>query len=142
MPGAHSSGPLTPGSLIRPGPVGRLVRLVIGVAILWIFALMLLPRLDQPPGSRDPTLLFLVAVAGAFFLGVGPYTNLLLGKSWGRWPEVVIGALGAVLLIVSLAFYGRVWTPPLAWYLFAFTEIVFGLAGLSYILAGLFAAPG
>ena len=135
-------GPLAPGSLPRPLLLGRFVRIAMGVVMLWIFTLILLPRLEGPPGYRNPTLPFLLAVAGVFFLGLLPFTNLLFGKSWGRWPQIVVAGIVVMLLIVDFAIYGRLWAPPLAWFLFLLTEIVIGLAGISLILAGLFAVPG
>ncbi len=133
---------LSPGSFPRPKLLGRLVRFVLGIALLWVFLLILLSRLEQPPGSRDPTPLFLLAAAGAVLWGLKELINIGLDRKWG-WP-VQIGTAGVIviLLILDLTLHGQLWGLPLAWFLFVLTEIVFGIAGINLILAGLFAIPG
>jgi hypothetical protein len=121
--------------------LGRFVRFTLGIALLWIFVLIFLPRFEQSPGLRNPTLPFLVAVAGSFIV-LNQLVTQGLGLSWGRKPQEVAMVISVVLLLLDLVLYNRLWAPPLAWFLFLLTEVVLGFIGISLILAALLAVPG
>ena len=134
--------PMRPGVLPRPRFIGRLARFALGAVVFWILLLILLSRLEYPPGSQAPTLLFLLAAAAALLWGVQELINIGLGRMWGRSAQIVIAVVIAGLLIVDLTIYGQLWAPPVAWFLFLLTEIVLGLAGINLILAAALAVPG
>jgi len=137
----RASSPLPSGSLPMPMFLGRLVRLILGVGLLWIFVLIFLPRFEQLPGLTTPTLPFLVAVVGSFIM-LNQLVTQGLGLSWARKPQGVAMVISIVLLVLDLVSYNRLWAPPLAWFLFLLTEVVLGFIAVSLILAALLAVPG
>ena len=126
------------GSLPVPGPLGRVGRFLLGLAAGAVFVLVLLARLESPPGERSPAPLFLIAAALAVYM-LPDVTAMTFGRRWGRTPLVAGLGLAAILGLVA---YDRFYAPPLAWYLFLLVEVVFGLLALSLFLAALFAVPG
>ncbi len=136
-----SLDPLAPGSLPRPGWIGRLVRLLLGGVFLWGTYRLLLARLEQPPGTTAPTPLFLMAVVVAFYgwhLLAAQYPKVLPPKWATLFPVVLTG----LLLIADVVLYQRLWAPPVAWFLFVMTVSILGFIGFSFFLAALLAVPG
>ncbi|MDQ7051784.1 MAG: hypothetical protein Q9P14_02375 [candidate division KSB1 bacterium] len=136
-----SLDPLAPGSLPRPGWIGRLVRLLLGGVFLWGTYRLLLAHLEQPPGTNAPTPLFLMAIVVAFYgwhLLAAQYSQVLPPKRATLVPIVLTG----LLLIADGLVYQRLWAPPAAWFLFVMTVSILGFIGFSFLLAALLAAPG
>ena len=44
-----------PGSLPRPGPIGRTARFALGIVTAAVLVAVALPRLERPPGSESPS---------------------------------------------------------------------------------------
>ncbi len=130
-----------PGALPPPGPLGRLGRFLLGLASGAVFVLILLPRLEGPPGHSSPAPLFLAAVAGAVYM-LSDITRLTFGRRSGSAPQAAVVGLGVVLAAVDLLVYGRLWAPPLAWFLFLIVEFSFGILALSLLVAAVLAVPG
>ncbi|MFQ5523444.1 MAG: hypothetical protein ACE5F5_07685 [Acidimicrobiia bacterium] len=130
-----------PGTLPRPGPVGRVGRFLLGLIAGTILVLVLLPRLEAPPGHRSPAPLFLVVAAIAVYI-LPDITRVTFRRRWGRKPIMVGAAVVVVLAIVDLVVYGRLYAPPLAWYLFLLVEVVFAIAAVSLLVAAVLAVPG
>lgn len=128
-----------PGTLARPGPIGRGVRLVFALACFYAVAQVIvhgehLLEPTPPTGWVMP-----IAIA----LLVFPYVvNLGWGRSWGRWPQVA--NIVAILLAVVTTFVlsGRLWgvvpgTLVAVWLLYTF-----GHLGMSFLVAAVIATPG
>jgi hypothetical protein len=130
-----------PGTFPKPGPIGRIVRLLAGIGLLYFFAQALIAydgfvRLNVP---RNP--LFWIGVALCFF-GLPTAINIGFGRSWGHWPQIIVLVLGLAAVIFDLIQYGSLWGPPLG--LLAYVLIVYFTAhvGLSFLVQAIFATPG
>ncbi len=130
-----------PGSIPKPGPIGRLVRLLFAY-----FCLQFFWQLVTKGG-----VLFQIGLQNQSGIGLGaamgfcvfPYVvNIGFRRDWGHWPQ------GGILLMASLAggagyfFYGNPWGSPLTLLVVLWLVYVFGHLGLSFLLSGIFATPG
>lgn len=131
------------GTLTRPGPFGRLVRLLLGLVLLF----GLLPGLIQsipslPDAATIPANPFFWLIVAITLVSMNHVVNLGLGKSWGHRPQVAFLLLAAIALMIDVVAYGRLWAPPLAG-LFIFWLILVNLPlGFAFVLAALIGTPG
>ena len=102
------------GSIPKPGPIGRLVRLFLGYFCLYFFwQLVTKGGILIQVGIPNQTALW-IGVALAFL--VFPYVvNIGFRRDWGRWPQAAIVLMAMAASGASFFIYGSVWGPPLAW---------------------------
>lgn len=114
------------GSLPVPRWYGRLLRLLLGVAILfWLIPSLIavLPALRQTtavPTSLSFWVIVLIALAN-----VNHVVNLGLGRSWGRGAQIVSLTLLGGLALVSFVQTGNGWGPPVSIGLFTWLLAVY-----------------
>ncbi len=133
--------PLAPGTLPRPGFIGRLARIGLGGVLLWGIYRLIVAHLAKPPGTTPPTPLYWLTILIAFYgwyLIAAQYLPKLRSRQALMIPLTITG----LLLLMDGVVYNRLWAPPAAWFLFGFSSAVLGFIGLSAILAALFAVPG
>jgi hypothetical protein len=125
----------------RPGLLGRGVRLVAGMALLALFIETLL---DPTDWLRET-----VPTSPGLWLGAAICFYVLRGvpdkgfrRSWGRWPQLMVGVLALVAIISNLARSGSWWGQPLGALLLVLILYVTGHLGLSFVLAGILGQPG
>ena len=126
-----------PGTLEKPGPIGRLVRLGSGVLCLWLVWQL---AVDSNTSTlRDPAYLLF-----AFFcLMLAPYVvNIGFGVKWGAWPRIVSLGILVAGVIVSYAFAGNLldiplWATATTWMVYIYAHL-----GISFVLSALLATPG
>lgn len=139
MQAVNDSHEMRPGSA-RPGPVGLLIRVVLGAAAVYA----LVELLTQWDIFRDQnliesdfwfiTLFTLCLLADVFNIG--------LRRRWGVWPTLVFlagaGALGAASYLAA----GEIWTTALAAWVYAGDLLVFGALSVSFPVAVVMRTPG
>lgn len=126
-----------PGTIARPGPIGRMVRLTLGALCLW-----LVWQLAMRSGSQD---LFNPSfwVLAAFGQMLAPYVvNIGFGVKWGAWPR--IASIVLILAAAGLGFAGSdsVLSAPLWATLAIWMGYIYGHLGLSFVLSAILATPG
>ncbi len=130
-----------PGTLVRPGPVGRLVRLGFGVlclSFLWkvlqtgtdLLTTTLISLIDLSIGIIIALLLFSYVV------------NIGFSKDWRRLPLVAIVILFVLSGLVSWMQSGIFWGPILGGVVLVWLIYIYAHLGLSFILAAVVATPG
>lgn len=130
-----------PGSLPRPGPVGRVTRLLFGFLCAWY-----VKELFDVVGS-------LVAVDGhiraIIWNGVVPglflvsyVINIGYSRAWGKWPAVVTALALAAVAGVGYFLQGSVETQWLARALWVWEVYVFSHLALAFLIAGTIGTPG
>jgi len=126
-----------PGTLQRPGPIGRLVRLILGLLCLWL--VWQLAFRSGTPDLTNPSFWIFVA----FGMLLVPYViNIGFGVTWGAWPRIV-----STILLVGAAAIGYLTTNgQIAFSLWATAAIwmayVYGHLGISFVMSSLLATPG
>ena len=129
------------GTLRRPGPVGRLARLTLGIACFYALYVLVLniQSIIQTPVSVLPNIA--VLVFAAIFI-INYVVNIGFGKSWGRWPSYL--SFGAALLLAVIAWlaFGTADHPLFGAALWAWLFYFFSHLGVSFVLSAIIATPG
>lgn len=143
---ASAAGFIPPGGLVRPGPIGRIVRLLLGAASAWA----IWDNLVQPgPQAWLTSHLGPVQlnVGTLIVVGIGLWVfdeviNIGWGRHWGNIPQLsVIGVVG-IGALVGLVLTGSVWSPLLGAIVYAWLFYTFAHLGLSFVLAAGLGTPG
>lgn len=130
------------GSLPTPRVVGRIVRLFLGVWLL--YALYALLRggwgvlVDQTAPRYWEWWAF---IALAFW--VTPYVvNIGFTRNWKRRPQVAVASVAAVAIVLDLAIYGTWWAPPLGAFVWVWLVYFSAHLGFSFVLSTILGTPG
>lgn len=130
-----------PGSLPRPGPVGRFVRLVFGSLCLWyVFSLILVAGSIIDSDGRIRQVIWNGLIIGLFL--VSYVINIGFSKAWKKWPAIV--SAGVFLLIggIGLIWHGTIETRMLALLIWIWELYVFSHLGLAFVISALVGSPG
>ncbi len=128
-------------SLVRPGPLGRLTRLIFGLicaGFIWMVLMIGPIRLVQQFADVQGFWPWTIA---AFYLF--PYViNIGYGRSWGPWPRIAVLAGGVVFASLSYFSSGQILGPWLIGFLLLWMLYVFAHLALSFLVAAVLATPG
>lgn len=129
-----------PGTLRKPGPLGRVVRLLLGVWLLYVIWTywsypQVFAREDLPPWSA------LLGIGFALWL-IPPVVNIGFGVDWRAWPRHAAAGVMLVWVILIAVLEGGWWSPALGRYAWLLCIYVFGHLGLSFVLASVIGTPG
>ena len=131
------------GTLPKPGPIGRLVRLLFGLAIVaWLLPGLFLSIPALPDAAEFPTNLPFWGIVALTLVNMYHVVNLGLGKSWGHQPQGVFLALVGLALVWSVAGYGRIWAPPFAALIVLWLILINLPLGIAFLLSASLATPG
>lgn len=130
-----------PGSLLRPGIVGRTVRLLLGLVLIWSLYVLLAFGRDILVDRTPPNINWWFYMALAFWL-TPAVVSIGFTKNWKRKPQIAILTLAAVAVVIDLAFHGTWWAPPLGLFVWLWLIYFSAHLGLSFALAALLATPG
>lgn len=130
-----------PGTLTRPGPIGRLVRLSLGALCLYVFADLFYYAewtVTQPFSSLANRFLVLLAPLCIFNYVV----NIGYSKSWGRRPLLLSLIALAVFAGIAFLFTSNFDSPILGVPLNLWLGYFYGHLGFSFTLSAVLATPG
>ncbi len=130
-----------PGSLPKPGPIGRMVRIVSGCALLYFFAVTL-TNFGNYIGLVVPKHPLMWAGVALSFYFLAYVINVGFTITWGRWLQLILVVAAMAAVVLNLSIYGRFWGPLLGLVIFVLLAYVTGHLGVSFILAGILATPG
>lgn len=128
----------TPGTNPKPRTIGRVVRIVSGLMLLGYLIGLLVSYGFQ--GKLSPLSGILTLALCLAFLP--ELVNAPFGRRWGSRPRWVAAGLILAAGVLDLARTGSVFGPFLSRFVYLLVLYVISLAGLSFLLAGLFAVPG
>jgi len=130
-----------PGSLPRPGPLGRLVRLGFGLLCLWhVYGLIQIwGQFLTPDGSIRP-FIWNGIIIGLFL--VSYVINIGYSRAWKKWPAIVSALVFAAIAAFGYLTKGTVETVWLAHSIWLWEFYVFTHLGLAFLVAGIIATPG
>lgn len=129
-----------PGTLEKPGPIGRLVRLTAGILLAFVVWDLLpdgagIARAARPHWS----LLLGIVIALVLF----PYVvNIGWGLNLKAWPRRIVGAIlgGGVLFVWATT--GDTWSPAAGWFTWGWMLYTFAHLGISFLIAAAIGTPG
>jgi len=130
-----------PGTLPRPGPVGRLARLLFGAMCLWhVYGLIMIAGGIVSPTGNIRSMIWNGVILGLFL--VSYVVNIGYSRSWKTWPAIVSATVFAAVALVGYLISGTVETVMLARLLWSWELYVFAHLGLAFLLAATIGTPG
>jgi hypothetical protein len=130
-----------PGTLPRPGPLGRIARLAIGALCTW-YVIELINVADSLIDTNGDirSVIWNGIVPGLFL--VSYVINIGFSRAWRKWPAFV----SAGMLMVAAGFgyltTGSADTVMLARVVWLWELYMFAHLGLAFVLSALLATPG
>ncbi len=129
------------GSLPKPGPIGRLVRIGFGfLCLYYVFALW---------GTRQDLITEAGTIRQLVWNGIVPglilvsyVINIGFSRAWKKWPAIVSTAIVLAVAGTGYALTGSLDTPLLAHTIHAWELYVFSHLGLAFVLAATLGTPG
>lgn len=130
-----------PGSLPRPGPVGRLVRLGLGVLCLWYVYGLIQVSGNLITANESIRPLVWNGIVPSLFL-VSYVVNIGYSRTWKKWPALISAATLAMIAAVGYAISGTIETNLLARSIWIWEMYIFSHLGLAFVIAGVIGTPG
>ena len=129
-------------TLVKPGPIGRIGRFVLG-ALSLSFVASVLPFYSRiinvnPLNNSSP---YFIGVLIAFLV-LNDVINIGFNVSWRRRPQAIFLTLVILAIALDLLLYGSIWGTPLGAVLFFMSILTHLYLGSSHIMAALIATPG
>lgn len=130
-----------PGSLPKPGPAGRVVRLLFGVLCVWYVSELLAVAgiLIASNGNVLP-LVWNGILPGLFLISY--VINIGFSRSWGKMPAIVSAVVFAVAALAGYLSTGTVETSLGARAVWIWELYLFSHLGLSFVLSAVIGTPG
>ncbi len=130
-----------PGTLPRPGPVGRLARLVFGLMCLWyVYGLLMIAGGNVSQTGNIRPMIWNGMIPGLFL--VSYVVNIGYSRAWKKWPAIVSAITFTVVALVGYLTSGTVETATLARLIWGWELYVFAHLGLAFLLAATIGSPG
>lgn len=130
-----------PGSLPRPGPIGRLARLAFGLMSAWYVMGLVSVGDDLMLGQgRIRPLVWNGIIAGIVL--VSYVINIGYSRAWRKWPAIVSGVVLIVLAASGYLIDRTIETELLARIVWAWELYLFSHLGAAFLLAAVIATPG
>lgn len=130
-----------PGSLPRPGPIGRFMRFVFGA--LCISYVVELLNVSSNLISRDGS------IRGLLWNGIVPslllvsyVINIGFSRNWRKWPAYVSGAMLLAAAAIGYGLDGTIESSLLARTIWIWELYIFLHLGLAFVVAGTIGTPG
>tara|TARA_R110002049_G_scaffold130820_1_gene289270 strand:- start:1598 stop:2134 length:537 start_codon:yes stop_codon:yes gene_type:complete len=130
-----------PGTLTRPGPIGRGVRLVFGALCLWyvVGLIGIGDNLLDMNGSIHTTI-WNGILPGLFLISY--VINIGFSRPWRKWPAIISAAVFLAVATFGYFSTGSAETALLARTIWLWELYVFGHLGLSFFVAAFIGTPG
>jgi hypothetical protein len=130
-----------PGSLPRPGPVGRLVRFGLGILCLWyVYNLIQVSGNLMGTDGSIRSVIWNGIILGLFLISY--VVNIGFSQAWKKRPAVVSAAAIAIIAGVGYALERTIETNLLARSMWIWEIYVFSHLGLAFVIAALIGTPG
>jgi hypothetical protein len=130
-----------PGSLPRPGPIGRVVRLGLGSLCLW-YVISLIQLTGNLFGSDGHirSIIWNGVIIGIFL--VSYVVNIGFSRAWKKWPAII--SAGVFLLIAGIGYLtqGNFETILLAQVIWGWELYLFSHLGLAFMVSGIIGSAG
>ena len=130
-----------PGSLPKPGPVGRAVRLLFGLLCLWYVSELLAVAANLMASNGNVLPLVWNGILPGLFL-ISYVINLGFSRSWGKMPAIVSAVVLAVAAFAGYLSSGTVETSLFARVVWIWELYLFFHLGLSFVLSAVIGTPG
>jgi len=130
-----------PGSLPRPGPIGRAVRLALGLLCLWyVFGLIQVSASLIGSDGRIRPVVWNGIVIGLFL--VSYIINIGYSRAFKKWPAIVSAGVFLAIAGVGYLAEGNIETQMLARVVWGWNLYLFSHLGVAFVIAAVIGTPG
>jgi hypothetical protein len=130
-----------PGSLPRPGPIGRLLRLVFGLICTWYVFQLLGVAGDLMGGDTHIRSIVWNGLFIGLFL-ISYIINIGYSRAWKKWPALISGVVFLALAGIGYVAQGTIETDLLARVVWAWEIYLFSHLGGAFVIASVIGTPG
>ena len=130
-----------PGTLPRPGPIGRIARLAYGLACAWYVHALFDVSGQLITGMGHIQSVIWNGVAIGLFL-VSYVINIGFSRSCKKWPAYISGGIFIAIAAYGYVTAGSAETDVLAGTVWIWAVYLYTHLGAAFILSGLIATPG
>jgi len=130
-----------PGSLPRPGPIGRLLRLVFGLICAWYVLQLIAVSGELLSGAGHIKPIVWNGVLIGLFL-ISYVINIGFSRAWKKWPALISGVAFLALGGIGYLTQGIVGTDLLAHAVWAWEIYLFSHLGGAFLIASAIGTPG
>jgi len=129
------------GTLTRPGPIGRLVRLAYGILCLWFvyYLIQISPYLIDASGHVRQ------GIWNGIFPGlflISYVVNIGYSRAWKKWPAIISAAVFLAIAAFGYLTEGIAETTVLVRAIWGWEFYLFVHLGIAYVLAAVIGTPG
>lgn len=129
-------------NVMKPGPIGRIGRLILG-SLSISFVAGILPFYSDfinvnPINDFSP---YLIGVLIAFLV-LNDVVNIGFNVSWRKRPQAIFLALFLIAMALDVLLYGSWWGAPLGIVILVMSLFTHLYLGTSHVLAAFIATPG
>jgi len=130
-----------PGSLPKPGPIGRVARFLFGLLCLWYVKGLIDVAADLRTG--DGQIISIVWNGILFGLILISYViNIGFSRAWKKWPAIVSACVFLAIGGVGYFTDGTIQTMMLARSVWCWELYLFSHLGIAFVVSGVIATPG
>lgn len=130
-----------PGTLPRPGPIGRLARLVFGTLCLYyVYGLIMIAGSIMSPSGSIRSTIWNGVLPGLFL--VSYVVNIGYSRAWKKWPAIGSAIAMAAVALVGYLNSGTVETVMVARMIWGWELYVFTHLGSAFLIAAVIGTPG
>lgn len=130
-----------PGSLPRPGPVGRTVRLAFGSLCLWYIVSLIQFTGDLLNGdSHIRPIIWNGIIIGLFLISY--LVNIGFSRAWKKWPAIISACLFLLIAGMGYITQGSFETSLLAQVIWGWELYLFSHLGLAFIISSVIRTAG
>lgn len=130
-----------PGSLPKPGPIGRLLRLVFGLACLYYVTGLIQTSANLMGSDGHIKAIVWNGVPSGLIL-VSYVINIGYSRAWKKWPAAASAGICAVIAAYGYLTAGAIETSALARAVWVWELYLFSHLGGAFLLAAVIGTPG
>ena len=130
-----------PGTLPKPGPIGRMLRLAFGLWCIWFVSELIGVRNDLIDSQDRIRALIWNGILPSLFL-ISYVVNIGFSRNWKKWPALVSAAVLLAIATLGYLLEGSFESSMLARTLWTWELYLFGHLGVSFLLAAVIGTPG
>ena len=130
-----------PGSLPRPGPLGRLLRLVFGLICTWyVFQLLGVAGDLMGEDTHIRRIVWNGLLIGLFLISY--IINIGYSRAWKKWPALISAVVFLALAGIGYVAQGTFETDLLARAVWSWEIYLFSHLGGAFVIASVISTPG
>lgn len=130
-----------PGTLPKPGPVGRLARLALGLWCIWFVSELIGIRSDVLDSQGHVRVLIWNGVLPGLFL-ISYVVNIGFSRAWKKRPAILVAAALLAVAAIGYLLDGTMESSLFARTIWVWELYLFGHLGLSFLIAAIIRTPG